>query len=432
MVDAPQHLPRRARALACVPPDPSPLVIPFEPFSTNRPTLADIIRDTGPVQLATGLVAFLFGATGALAIILAVGTGGGLSERELASFVFGVFAINGVLTLVMVWLYRQPLCLFWTIPGTVLIGPALTHMSFAEVVAAFWATSVLVLVLGWTGLARKVMQLIPMPIVMAMVAGVFLKFAIDIVRSLHSDLAVAGAMVAAFFALSVWPQAQRYMPPILGALLAGVVVAVAAGRFAGAELGGLQIVQPVFTVPVFSAPAMIELVIPLAITIIFVQHGQGLAVLTQAGHPPPLTAVTIMAGIGGLLSAAVGAVGTALTGPTNGLITATGPRDRHYATAIVTALIAIAFGLLAPTFTRLMLAAPKELILTLGGLAMLRVLLGAFTTAFKGPFAFGALICFVVTVADKPVLNIGAAFWGLVAGLTASWLLERGDFARKD
>ncbi|PTM51480.1 benzoate/H(+) symporter BenE family transporter [Phreatobacter oligotrophus] len=403
---------------------------PFEPLSPNRPTLSEIRRDIGPVQLLTGLVAFLFGATGALAIILAVGTGGGLKEAELASFVFGVFAINGALTVALVWLYRQPLCLFWTIPGTVLIGPALTHMSFAEVVGAFWVTSLLVLALGWTGLARRVMQLIPMPIVMAMVAGVFLKFAIDVVRSLHGDFAIAGAMVAAFFGLSVWPAAQRYIPPIIGALLAGAVVAGGLGRFAGAEIGGLALVQPVFTMPIFSWRAMIELVVPIAITIVFVQHGQGLAVLTQAGHKPPLTAVTIFAGIGGLLSAAVGAVGTALTGPTNGLITSTGPRERHYATAIVTAVIAIGFGLLAPTFTRLMLAAPKELILTLGGLAMLRVLLGAFTVAFKGPFAFGALVCFVVTVADMPVMNIGAAFWGLVAGLAASWLMERADFAR--
>ncbi len=239
-------------------------------------------------------------------------------------------------------------------------------------------------------------------------------------------------MVAAFFALSASARAQRYLPPILGALFAGVVAAVSAGRFGGAELGGLQIVAPLFTAPVFSIPAMVELVIPLAITIVFVQHGQGLAVLTQAGHPPPLNAVTTMAGIGGLFSAAVGAVGTCLTGPTNALITSTGPHERHYATAIVTALIAIVFGLLAPTFTKLMLAAPRELILTLGGLAMARVLLGSFSGAFKGPFGFGALVCFVTTVADKPVLNIGAAFWGLVAGILVSRLLEPADFTRAD
>jgi benzoate membrane transport protein len=95
---------------------------------------------------------------------------------------------------------------------------------------------------------------------------------------------------------------------------------------------------------------------------------------------------------------------------------------------MVTALLAILFGLMAPTFTQLMLSAPKALILTLGGLAMLRVLLGSFTTAFKGPFAYGALTCFIVTVSDLPLLNIGAAFWGLVAGLAVSGLIERADF----
>jgi benzoate membrane transport protein len=33
-----------------------------------------------------------------------------------------------------------------------------------------------------------------------------------------------------------------------------------------------------------------------------------------------------------------------------------------------------------------------------------------------------------VTVADLPLLNIGAAFWGLVFGIAISWLLERADF----
>ena len=42
---------------------------------------------------------------------------------------------------------------------------------------------------------------------------------------------------------------------------------------------------------------------------------------------------------------------------------------------------------------------------------------------------FGALVCMLVTLADYSPLNIGAAFWGLVAGFVVSWLMERGDFA---
>lgn len=401
-----------------------------EPPNLQRPSLGQVLRDLGLVQLANGFIGFLFAATGPVAIILAVGTGGGLSDAQLASWIFGAFVVNGLITLVMTWAYRQPLCLLWTIPGTVLVGPALKHMSFAEAIGAYYGASLLILLLGATGLAKRTLQWLPMPIVMGMVAGVFLRFGLDVVRALHSDFVVAGPMLLAFLVLSVFSRLGRYLPPIIGALVIGVAVAIASARLDTALVGGLTLIEPLMTRPEFSLNAMIELVLPLTITIVVVQNGQGFAVLTAAGHNPPVTAVTIACGIGGLLSAAVGAVGTCLTGPTNGIITSSGQPERHYAAAFVTATLAILFGLAAPTFTKLMLAAPKELIMMLGGLAMLRVLLAAFTTSFKGAFALGALVSFLVTVADLAILNIGAAFWGLVAGTMTSWLLERDDFAK--
>jgi benzoate membrane transport protein len=179
---------------------------------------------------------------------------------------------------------------------------------------------------------------------------------------------------------------------------------------------------------VWSLAAMIELVVPLAITVLVVQNGQGFAVLQAAGHKPPVNAVTVACGVGSLFAAAVGAVSSCLTGPTNALLTSSGERGRHYTAAMFTGVLAVAFGLMAPAFTGLMLAAPKAFIMTLGGLAMLRVLQAAFLASFKDRFTLGALVCFLVTVADLPVLNIGAAFWGLIAGLAVSWLLERNDF----
>jgi benzoate membrane transport protein len=107
--------------------------------------------DLGPVYAANGLIGLIFAATGPVAVILAVGTGGGLSQEELASWVFGVFFLNGILTVLACWIYRQPLAFFWTIPGTVLVGPALGHLSFAEVVGAFFGTGLLMLVLGLSG-----------------------------------------------------------------------------------------------------------------------------------------------------------------------------------------------------------------------------------------------------------------------------------------
>jgi benzoate membrane transport protein len=399
------------------------LELPAAPLPSQRRVLADF----GPLYAANGFIGFVFAATGPLAIILSVGTGGGLSPAELASWVFGVFCINGVITLAMSWAYRQPLCFFWTIPGTVLVGPSLQHMAFAEVIGAFYATGALILVLGASGWVRRAMHAVPMPIVMGMVAGVFLRFGLDLVRALHGDIAIAGPMVIAFLGLSALPALGRRMPPLIGALVVGAAAVTLLGRVGASSLGSFQLVQPVVQAPVWSLAAMIELVVPLAITVLVVQNGQGIAVLQAAGHKPPINVATIMCGIGSLLAAMVGAVSSCLTGPTNALITHSGERQRHYTAAMFTGLLAIAFGLMAPAFTGLMLAAPKAYIMTLGGLAMLRVLQASFVASFKDRCTLGALVSFLVTVADLTVLNIGAAFWGLMVGFGVSWLLERSD-----
>ena len=327
----------------------------------------------------------------------------------------------------MCWTYRQPLAFFWTIPGTVLVGPALGHLSFAEVVGAFFATGALILVLGLTGWVRRVMDLIPMPIVMAMVAAVFLRFGTDLVHAL-GDAVVAVPMVAVFLLLSAWTSLGRRIPPILAALVVGAVAVAVSGRFnPGPISGGITI--PALQAPQWSLQAMIELVVPLAITVLVVQNGQGIAVLRSAGHAAPVNAVTLACGAWSLLVAAVGSVSTCLTGPTNALLVASGERSRQYTAGICCGLLAIVFGLFAQQFTTLMLAAPPAYVAALAGLAMLRVLRDSFVTAFASRFTLGALVTFVVTVSDITLLNIGSAFWGLVAGLLISMLLERNDFA---
>ncbi len=393
------------------------------------PGWRQLLADFGPTYAANAFVAWVFTVTAPLAIILAVGTRGGLSEAELASWVFGVFFINGLITIVFSWLYRLPLGFAWTIPGTVLVGPALAHLTFPEVVGAFFVTGLLILMLGASGWVRRAMQAVPMPIVMGMVAGVFLRFGLDLVRALHQDFAIAGPMVVAFVLLGSMPGLARRMPPMIGTLLVGAIAAVLLGRIDMAALGAIELVQPVVQIPAWSWAAIVELVVPLAITVLVVQNGQGFAVLKAVGHEPPIDAVTVACGVGAMLCALVGSVSSCLTGPSNAILVSSGKRSRQYTAGIGYGLLMVAFGLLSPAFTRLLLNAPKAFIMVLAGLALLAVLRAAFTTSFKDRFTFGALVSFLVTVADLPLFNIGAAFWGLVAGLAVAWLLERQDFA---
>ncbi len=400
----------------------------IEKIVEPRISVTQLLADVRLSSLSNAVIGFSFAASGPVAVILAVGSKGGLAESQLSSWIFAAFFLNGLLSIGACCLYRTPLVFFWTIPGTVLVGSALTHLSFAEVVGAFYLTGVLMLLLGLSGWIKRIMDNIPMPIVMAMVAGVFLQFGIDWIRSVQSDFLIAGSMTISFIALSALPAAGRYLPPVIGALLTGVLMMWFGDRVEAPVPTDTWIVLPQLIRPEFTLRAAAELVVPLAITVIAAQNGQGIAVLRNAGHHAPINFITSACGLFSMLVAVFGSSSTCLTGPTNALISSSGPRNSHYTAGIIIGLFALVFGLFAPALTRWMVATPFEFLAALAGLAMFRVLLSAFDSAFCGRFSLGALLCFLITVSEVTILRVGAPFWGLVFGFALSWVLERDDF----
>ena len=393
-----------------------------------------VLSGFGGIYLVNAIVGFVFAASAPVAVILTASARGGLAQSDIESWLFGCFFINGLISLGFCLVYRQPLVFFWTIPGTILVGQALDHLGFAEVIGAYYATGALMVVLGLSGWVRKCMSRLPMPIVMAMVAGVFLQFGLNLVFAVRDGVAIAGPMIAAFLLLSARARIARLLPPMIGALIVGVVAVALSGGF---DLHGpvvlseaLTVARPVFHAPAFSWPALVELVLPLAITVLAAQNAQGFAVLETAGHTPPVNAVTAACGLGSLIAASVGTVSTCLTGPVNAIISSAGDRDRHYAAGVVVSLLALLFGIFSPVFTRFMLATPGVFIASLAGLALLRVLERAFVVSFNGTFTLGATVTFLVTVANVPIFSIGAPFWAIVIGLAVSWTLERNDFRK--
>ena len=134
-----------------------------------------------------------------------------------------------------------------------------------------------------------------MPVVMGMVSGVFLRFGLDLVYALRDDIWVAAPMTGVFLALSGAPQVARRLPPLVGAMIVGAL-ALTAGGFHQTGGEALALARPNVYVPAFSWQAMIELVVPLAITVLVVQNGQGIALLRAAGHRPPINAITVACG----------------------------------------------------------------------------------------------------------------------------------------
>lgn len=402
----------------------SSVLLAVEKPELPRPTFAEIKRDLGPQEIGNGLVALIFSASGPIAVILAAAAAGNLSPDQTSSWIFGAFLGNGLLTLWLTYLYRSPQAYFWTIPGTVIVGDSLTHLSFAEVIGAYLVTGVVVFALGWTGLIGRIMAVLPPTIVMAMVAGIFLRFGLDLIDASVTDPLIALPMVIVFVALSMSPRIASIAPPVAVAAVVGTIVAITSGKLAPGILDNGIISRPVFTAPEFSFAAIMELVVPLAITVVIVQNGQGVAVLKAAGHRPGVNLAAAASGLWSLPMALIGNITTCLTGPTNALIVAGAKSHRHYTAAMVTAIGAIIVGLFSPTFVGFMLAMPISFIAALAGIAMLTPLKNAFIAGFSGDYSTGALVCFLVTVSEISILGITAPFWGIVFGWFVGWLMD--------
>ena len=141
-------------------------------------------------------------------------------------------------------------------------------------------------------------------------------------------------MTAAFLLAGAAPAAlAARLPPLIVALAAGAGVIAATGTFAPGLDQVPLLAEPRLHLPEFSWTAMVELVVPLAITVLVVQNGQGIAVLTAAGHAPPINAIAVACGAGSIVCAFVGCVSTCLTGPVNAIISSGGERKHSQYTA---------------------------------------------------------------------------------------------------
>jgi len=96
-----------ATSVGSAPPAPAP-----EPL-LERPGVRPagprrILRDLELSYVSNGAIGLIFAASGPIAVTLAVGTAGGLTQGQLSSWVFGILFSGGAATLLMSLIYRQP------------------------------------------------------------------------------------------------------------------------------------------------------------------------------------------------------------------------------------------------------------------------------------------------------------------------------------
>ncbi|KGE77736.1 membrane protein [Halomonas salina] len=375
-------------------------------------------RDSSLSTLTAGFIAVLIGYSSSAAIIVQAAEAAGASQAEIGSWLWALGIGSGVTTLVFSLRYRMPLLTAWSTPGAALLATSLPGLPMSEAIGAFLFSSLLITLCGVTGLFERLMHRLPRALASAMLAGVLLRFGLDLVMTVEHRLVLPLAMGLTYLvAKRLWP---RYAIPLV--LAVGGLVAQAQGLL---DLGAITpaLAVPAYTAPSFDLGTLIGVGIPLFVVTMASQNLPGVAALRAAGYQPPISPLVGGTGLAGLALAPFG--GFALNLAAISAAVCQGPeahRDpqRRYAAGVAAGGFYLLLGLFGATVSSLFAALPGELVVAIAGLALLPTLGASLADALgDATQRDAALLTFLVTASGIAPGGIGSAFWGLVAGLVA-------------
>lgn len=366
-------------------------------------------------MLSSALVAALVGYGSTIALVLSAAAAVGASPAQTASWVFAICLAKAAgSALLSVWA-RVPVVLAWSTPGAALIA-ATSGISMAEAVGAFVLAGLLVALTGLIGPLGRAVALIPDGIAAGMLGGVLLPFCLRGAGAAQDLPGVVLPMLAVFVLVRLKNPALA----VLAALATGLALAFGLGF---AEWPALRLPLPTlaFTLPVFRADVLLGLGLPLYLVTMASQNLPGFATLRAAGYEPPVRPALVVTGGLSALSGLFCAHPVSMAAITAAICLGedTHPdRNQRWKVGLVYAAAWLGLALLGPAILLVLGALPPALMLALVAVALLGPLNGALTGAY-GPAdtRFAATVTLAVTASGVAAFGIGAAFWGLVAGL---------------
>ena len=400
--------------------------------SSAHPSYRDwrsLRADLNGANVAAGVTAGLWYAFGAIPIQLGAAASFDLTPEAASSWFFIIWFTGAVSSILFTLRYRQPLAITWTIPGLVFLATVSDLYTLPEIAGASLAAGIMILALGFLGVGARLMRWLPLPIVMGMFVGSILGYATGIFEQLGAQPWVVGAAIVGY--LGARGLGRTWLPPVGGAVVAGLAAAAVAGQVhPEAFRWSLPAVVPL--VPAFDPGSLLAVSVPLVVMAIGIGNVQGLGMLVNQGYRPPTNLLTIVMGINSIINAVFG--GHPSTVARNGVAILAGddagPRDQRYVANLIASLFALFLALSAMTASPLLEVFPISLVASLAGLAILSVLMDALQKTVATDLRLGAFFALIIAASPFTILGIGSAFWALVGGFLVSLLLERPALAQ--
>jgi benzoate membrane transport protein len=383
-----------------------------------------LLKDLSLSAIAAGFVTVLVGFASSAVIVFQAAQSLGASPAEISSWMWALGLGMGLTCIGLSLRYRMPVVTAWSTPGAAMLISSAAGLPLSDAIGAFLLSALLIAVCGFSGFFERMISRIPVSLASGMLAGVLLRFGIDAFAAMKTQL----GMVLTMFA--VYLLARRLLPryAVILTLLVGIAFAAGLGLLHVDGLS-LQLATPIFIAPTFSFAAVVGIALPLFIVTMASQNVPGVAVIRASGYPIPISPVVGWTGVANLLLAPFGAFALNLAAITAAICMGREAHEdasRRYVAAIAAGVFYVVVGLFGATVAALFAAFPKELILAIAGIALLGTIGNSLAAALREEGdREPALVTFLVTASGLSLGGIGAAFWGLVAGVVTLLVLRR-------
>ena len=373
--------------------------------------------------ISAALVAALVGFGSTIALVLAAASAVGATPAQTASWVFAVCLAKAAGSAYLSWSQRIPVVLAWSTPGAALIATSSGH-SVTGAVAAFILAGGLIFLTGLISPLGRLIGMIPKGIAAAMLGGVLLPFCLKVPAQALALPGVVGPIIGVFLVVRLWNPAFA----VLAALATGLALSW------GIDPPAVALALPALTFipPVFDLHSLIGLGLPLYLVTMASQNLPGFAVLQTAGYTPPVRPALMVTGGLSALAALFGAHTINMAAITAAICLGDDvhpDRAQRWKVGLAYGFCWMLLGLAGPVILAALVTLPPEVMATVVGLALVNALIGALGAAFADPMdRFAAAATLIVSASGFAVLGIGAAFWGLCAGLfiySSEWVMRR-------
>jgi benzoate membrane transport protein len=370
----------------------------------------------------------VFTLTGALILFANVSAATNLTQQQASSWVMSGLVLTGISSFALSLYYQQPLFIAPSLPALLIMGPMFKLFSIPEIVAGYIIAALVIFLLGASGIVGLIGKYLPTPIIMGMIAGVFMTYGLRIVESVQAEPVVAGLTIVAFL---LTPVLTKKIPPQAVSLVVAITLTFMLLPF-NVDAGSVSFQ---FTLPVFVLPHFNLRIIP-AVSIPLILMGladtlKGYGVLRANGYEPPLNTITSVAGVTSFLGAFFLSHCIVLAGPATAIVASsgTGPKEHRYEAVLLLSLAFIPMGIAAGVILPFMMALPAAVSAVIAGLAMLGLFTSSLEIAFGSKkFPIGAFTAFIVGLSNVTIYGIGAPVWAILFGIVVSAFLERDHF----